>query len=144
MAAPSFYSDPHVQFLSQLLEEIRAGHLQIPRFQRPMVWDWETRRELLRSIRDGIPIGAVMVWRTSRSTIKCYSNLGPHRVTPPPEGITRQYLLDGVQRLSTLYGALHRAPDQNEIYGDEEDEVLLETPDGEEVLSVQNLTFILI
>jgi hypothetical protein len=137
MPAPSFYSDPHVQFLSQLLEEIGAGHLQIPRFQRPMVWNWETRRELLRSIRDGIPIGAVMVWRTTRNAVKCYEYLGPHRITPPPEGAARQYLLDGVQRLSTLYGALHQAPPEttSEI---QPDEGLLETPEGEEADAVKN------
>ncbi|MCK1496084.1 DUF262 domain-containing protein [Bradyrhizobium sp. 188] len=137
MSPPSFYSDPHVQFLSQLLEEIGAGHLQIPRFQRPMVWNWETRRELLRSIRDGIPIGAVMVWRTSRNVVKCYEFLGPHRIAPPPEGATRQYLLDGVQRLSTLYGALHLAPPDASLATDK-DEGLLETPDGEEDDAVQN------
>ncbi|MCW5691141.1 MAG: DUF262 domain-containing protein [Pseudolabrys sp.] len=107
-AAPSFYSDPHVQFLSQLLEEINSGLIQVPRFQRPLVWDWDRRRELLVSIRDGIPIGAIMVWRTAHATIECYRQLGPHFLSLPPEGTTRQYLLDGVQRLSTLYGALHR------------------------------------
>lgn len=109
MKAPSFFSDPHVQFLSQLLEEINNGHLQVPRFQRPMVWNWERRRELLRSIRDGIPIGAVMVWRTSGDPVECYEFLGPHKLAEPPKGATKQYLLDGVQRLSTLYGALQKS-----------------------------------
>lgn len=104
-----FYSDPHVQFLSQLLEEIGDGGLQVPRFQRPLVWNWERRLELLRSIRDGIPIGAIMVWRTSTVLIDCYDNLGPHPLKRPLPGATRQYILDGVQRLSTLYGALHRS-----------------------------------
>ncbi len=49
-----------------------------------------------------------MVWRTNTVVIDCYDKLGPHRLTPPPTGVTRQYILDGVQRLSTLYGALHR------------------------------------
>lgn len=108
MKTPSFYSDPHIQFLSQLLEEIGEGGLQVPRFQRPLVWDWERRLELLRSIRDGIPIGAIMVWRTNTVIIECYDKLGPYRLKEPPLGATRQYILDGVQRLSTLYGALHR------------------------------------
>jgi hypothetical protein len=112
MKAPSFYSDPHVQFLSQLLEEIGDGGIQVPRFQRPLVWNWERRLELLRSIRDGIPIGAIMVWRTSTVNIECYDKLGPHRLKAPPPGATRQYLLDGVQRLSTLYGALYRTRSQ--------------------------------
>ncbi len=120
MKSPSFYSDPHVQFLSQLIEEINQGHLQVPRFQRPMVWRWERRRELLRSIRDGIPIGAVMVWRTSGAPVECYHYLGPHKVASPPKGGTRQYLLDGVQRLSTLYGALQQSHSGVEHSNDEQ------------------------
>lgn len=104
MRTPSYHSDPHVTFLSKLLEEIREGAIQVPKFQRPLVWSWEDRLELLRSIRDGIPMGAVMVWRPSELKLECYQNLGPFKVR---SGInTPQYLLDGVQRLSTLLGAL--------------------------------------
>ncbi|MDN3562835.1 DUF262 domain-containing protein [Paeniroseomonas aquatica] len=121
MRAPSFHSDPHVQFLSQLLEEVSVGHLQVPRFQRPLVWKWEQRRELLRSIRDGIPIGSIMVWRTARVAIDCYEYLGPHRLSSPPDGTTHQYLLDGVQRLSTLYGALRPVSSDKTITENDED-----------------------
>jgi len=54
MNTPSYHSDPHVTFLSQLLDEIKEGIIQVPKFQRPLVWRWEDRLELLRSIRDGI------------------------------------------------------------------------------------------
>lgn len=134
MPAPSFYSDPHVQFLSKMLEEIADGHLQVPRFQRPLVWNWDRRKELLRSIRDGIPIGAIMVWRTSGTPIECYSHLGPHQLALPAPNATRQYLLDGVQRLSTLYGALHpivnREADTSETE-DFESDVDSESEDGQ-------------
>ena len=136
MRAPSFHSDPHIQFLSQLLEDIGEGGLQVPRFQRPLVWDWERRIELLRSIRDGIPIGAIMVWRTSTVKIDCYDRLGPHLLQRPAENATRQYILDGVQRLSTLYGALHRPqvappPLQVEFY-EQAGESPTDTSSGEE------------
>lgn len=146
MRAPSFYSDPHVQFLAQLLEEVSGGYLQVPRFQRPMVWLWERRLELLRSIRDGIPIGAIMVWRTSSTEIECYAHLGPHRLAEPPAGATRQYLLDGVQRLSTLYGALHKA--EGAISDDEgdqgislDDEELSETTDFNVFVDLERADF---
>jgi hypothetical protein len=123
MSSPSFYSDPHVQYLSGLLEEIGAGFLQIPRFQRPMVWSWDLRRELFRSVRDAIPFGAILVWRTNVEGINCYNHLGPHKLKPTPANMTKQYLLDGLQRLTTLYGALH-APDvenQHEEADDDDD-----------------------
>ena len=109
MNTPSFHSDPHVQYLTQVLEEISDGFIQIPRFQRPLVWDWDRRLELLRSIRDGIPMGAIMVWRSTTAKIDCYKFLGPHQLREPSKSSNPQYLLDGVQRLSTLYGALHQS-----------------------------------
>lgn len=105
--ATTFYSDPHIQFLSQILQDIGRGELLVPRFQRPFVWLPSQQLELLRSIRQGIPIGAIMVWRTATSQIACYDALGPYALKPGRETGTRDYLLDGVQRLSTLYGALN-------------------------------------
>lgn len=104
MRMPSYHADPHVTYLSQLLDDIKAGDIQVPKFQRPLVWGWEDRLELLRSIRDGIPMGAVMVWRSSVPQLQCYQHLGPHQINKV--STSPQYLLDGVQRLSTLLGAL--------------------------------------
>ncbi|WP_036797377.1 DUF262 domain-containing protein [Leisingera caerulea] len=104
MKTPSYHADPHVTYLSQLLEEIREGLIQVPRFQRPFVWDWEDRLELLRSIRDGIPMGAIYVWRSPEAALDCYRSIGPHKIVH--SGSSPQYLLDGVQRLTTLLGAL--------------------------------------
>ncbi len=104
MKTPSYHSEPHVTYLSQLLDEIKAGVIQVPKFQRPLVWRWKDRLELFRSIRDGIPMGAIMVWRSSGPRLDCYEKLGPHRIIGSE--LAPQYLLDGVQRLSTLLGAL--------------------------------------
>lgn len=123
MKTPSYHADPHVTYLSQLLEEIREGVIQVPRFQRPFVWDWEDRLELLRSIRDGIPMGAVMVWRSSGAALDCYSTIGPHKIVQA--GNSPQYLLDGVQRLTTLLGALSPS---DEIDADADEFV---EPDGQ-------------
>lgn len=103
----AFYSDPHIQFLSQILQDIRRGELLVPRFQRPFVWLPQQQLELLRSIRQGIPIGAIMVWRTANAQIACYDTLGPFALELGRKIGVRDYLLDGVQRLSTLYGALN-------------------------------------
>jgi hypothetical protein len=123
MSQLGFSSDPHVQYLSQILDEIRQGYLQIPRFQRPVVWDWEQRLDLLRSIRQGIPMGAVMVWRTNVRLIKTYHEFGRFRFPNPPAVTAYQFLLDGVQRLSTLLVSLHIPPkDQQAPLGDSDDD----------------------
>jgi hypothetical protein len=104
---PGLGSEPQVRYLQQVLEDLRRSELEIPRFQRPFVWKDEQRIELLRSVRDGIPMGSILVWRTSRADIGTYRIPSDNdRVSAPNEGI-HHYILDGVQRLSTLLGALY-------------------------------------
>jgi len=106
MSKLGFFSDPHVQYVSQVIEEVLAGNLQIPRFQRPYVWEWDRRLDLLRSIQLGIPMGAIMIWRTSIEALTTFDSFGTVRFKQPQTTGPRQYLLDGVQRLSTLVSAL--------------------------------------
>lgn len=120
----TFYSDPHIQFLSQILQDIRRGELLVPRFQRPFVWLPQQQLELLRSIRQGIPIGAIMVWRTATAQIACYDSLGPFALQPGRDSGSRDYLLDGVQRLSTLYGALNAPSERSLLEGQDNDDEL--------------------
>ena len=37
--SPSYVSQPQVIDLPKLLADVRAGHIQVPRFQRPFVWE---------------------------------------------------------------------------------------------------------
>lgn len=103
---PAQTSEPTIQFLYQLLDAIAEGRILIPRFQRPLVWEWDRQSELLRSIKDGIPIGAIMLWQTSRDRMKARGELAGHVLSIPDAGTPRSYLLDGLQRLSTLFAAL--------------------------------------
>lgn len=108
MAQRSIFDTPTVPRLLKLLEEVRSGAIQIPKFQRPFEWDDERRLDLLDSIARGIPIGSFLVWQTHDHELDCYTSLGgfelpsgEHMATP------RRYLLDGHQRLSTLFAALN-------------------------------------
>ena len=106
MANPSFLAQPQVQPLRQLIAEVKGGQVLVPRFQRPFVWKDEQRLSLLDSINRGIPIGSLMVWRTASVVLGVYDRLGPFKLPVSPVAGMRSYLLDGHQRLSTLYGAL--------------------------------------
>lgn len=101
----NFSADPTVVFLTSVLDDIAHGRIRIPRFQRPLVWNWSQRKEFLESIFAGLPIGALMIWLTSNDQIGCYDSLGPH-ILPASGDNEGRYLMDGVQRISTLYGAL--------------------------------------
>ncbi|SDA14717.1 DUF262 domain-containing protein [Sphingomonas sp. NFR15] len=116
----TFSADPTVVFLTSVLDDIAQGRIRVPRFQRPLVWSWTQRKEFFESIFAGLPIGALMIWATSNDEVGCYSSLGPHQLpTDKAVGETR-YLMDGVQRISTLYGAL-RATESWVSYDDERD-----------------------
>jgi hypothetical protein len=137
MRGPAQTSEPIIQYLYQLIDSIREGKLLIPRFQRPLVWEWDRQAELLRSVEDGIPMGAIMVWRTSKDRIRWETELAGHKLPKPPDGQPREYLLDGLQRLSTMFAALRGFGKDGEdaarppIGYDLEEQAFVETYDAE-------------
>lgn len=104
-----FSIEPRVAFVSQLLAEISEGTLKIPRFQRTFVWEWDQQRDLLSSVLEGLPIGAILVWSTSLTNISSYNRIGPFQLTnmTSPIGNKSLFLMDGLQRMTTLYSMLH-------------------------------------
>jgi len=114
MSAPYYQSEPQIQFLYQILRDIAQGQLQIPRFQRPFVWDLERRLELFRSLHVGMPIGSIMIWKTNDLDVRCYDRLGPY-LLKVPSGSSRAYVIDGHQRLATLFDALHAPETDDEL-----------------------------
>jgi hypothetical protein len=95
--------------LRSLLEDVQRGHIRVPRFQRNFVWIDEQRLALLDSISKKMPIGSLLIWRTSQFRLASFNAVGPQTIPPvaeQPPSIGWQYLLDGHQRVSTLLGLL--------------------------------------
>lgn len=112
MSSKSLFDNPTVPRLLTVLEEVRSGNLLIPDFQRPFEWNDDRRLLLLDSIAKGMPIGSFLVWRTRKNKLSSQPRLGPFALPlEPPEGETRSYLLDGNQRMTTLYTALTEVQD---------------------------------
>jgi len=112
----AFFGEPRMPRLSKLLQEVKQGEILIPKFQRPFVWDDDQRLALMGSIYSGYPIGAMIVWRTQKHDLATYENLGPFRLPQAKDpSLVRQYLLDGHQRMTTLFAALGPG-----LYEDEE------------------------
>jgi hypothetical protein len=91
--------------LQELLEDIHKGKMQLPDFQRGWVWDDLHIRDLIASVSESFPIGAVMFLETGGDG----SSFKPR----PVEGVNlpspvrpRLLILDGQQRLTSLYLAL--------------------------------------
>jgi len=92
--------------LHDLLVRGDSGKLQLPDFQRGWVWDDERIRSLLASVSVSFPIGAVMLLESGGEHIRFKPRplAGTHarlrEVTP------ETLILDGQQRLTSLYQAL--------------------------------------
>lgn len=106
MSGAGFLQEPRVVRIGKLLQEIYKQHVRVPRFQRPFVWTDEQRLALLDSIYRGMPVGSILVWRTSQ-TLPSYDHLGHLRFAEIEQELGPfEYVLDGHQRLTTLYAAL--------------------------------------
>ncbi len=99
----TYLRTPSVERLPVILEELHTGSLRIPPFQRDFEWSGEQRINLFDSILKGLPTGSLMVWRTNHA-LRADPKLGPYPLAFQQEA--SQYLLDGRQRMTTLYAAL--------------------------------------
>lgn len=101
------------------------GRLRMPSFQRPFRWEAADRRALLDSIYRGYPVGTLLLWKNPPSGTESARPLDATS-TAPVTG--EQYLVvDGQQRLKTLWEALGRAPRQGEttlVFDLENEEVI--------------------
>lgn len=87
--------------LTDLLNDIVKGKIQLPDFQRGWVWDDDHIRGLLVSIARSFPIGAVMLLETGgdvRFQERAVQGVRFAGETPKPEAL----ILDGQQRLTSL------------------------------------------
>ena len=90
--------------LSLLLDRMKEGKIQLPDFQRGWVWDDDRIKSLLVSVSQAFPVGAIMTLSADGDVQ--FQNR-------PIEGVSLDngfemdhYLLDGQQRLTSLYQAL--------------------------------------
>lgn len=92
--------------LHDLLVRADRGALQLPDFQRGWVWDDARIRSLIASVSVSFPIGAVMLLQTGGEHVRFKPR--PLAGSPPrPREIAPETLiLDGQQRLTSLYQAL--------------------------------------
>lgn len=109
MAGRSMYATPTLPRLPTVLETLRSRETLVPEFQRGFVWNEKQRLALLDSVFRGLPIGTLMVWGPrDRPDLSVKDCLGPVRLDPEPEDApVPKFLLDGLQRVTTLYAALH-------------------------------------
>lgn len=100
--------------ISTILDHIDSGYIALPTFQRGYVWNRDQVRALMDSLYRKHPVGSLLVWVTKSegAAHKGFSDL--------PPGVVK-LLLDGQQRITSLYGIIRGAPPE---YFDGKEEVL--------------------
>ncbi|SFE59196.1 DUF262 domain-containing protein [Trichococcus pasteurii] len=88
-----------------LLSDIDSGRVKIPQFQREYVWSKEDAAKLIDSVLRGYPIGTFILWKT-RDTLRSVRDIGGLKLKDAPEGDSVYYVLDGQQRITSLYAGI--------------------------------------
>lgn len=89
--------------LLQLLGELDSGQLALPDFQRSFVWAPDATRELLVSIIRSFPAGALLLLQGGGGAFRARAA----EQAPPLSVQPNTLVLDGQQRLTSLYQALY-------------------------------------
>lgn len=92
--------------LASLLDDVKRGSIKIPAFQRDYVWSDEQILGLIDSIYSGYPVGSLLLWST-KTPLKFERNVGGFNLPDIKEDYPVNYILDGQQRLTTLFGVFN-------------------------------------
>lgn len=94
--------------IREILEQVGRGQIRIPAFQRGFVWDSDRVAYLMDSIYKKYPFGALLFWRT-KNVLKYDRKLGPFVLPDPKEDYPVDYVLDGQQRITSIFSVFQTA-----------------------------------
>jgi hypothetical protein len=89
--------------ISTILNYIDNGHVALPEFQRGYVWGGDQVRGLFGSLYRRHPVGGLLVWATQ-------SEGAQYRGDQELASGVVKLLLDGQQRITSLYGVIRGRP----------------------------------
>ena len=88
--------------IRRIIEDVLAGQIRIPAFQRDFVWDPERVVLFVDSLYKGYPYGSLLFWRANELLVH-ERQLGPYALPELREGYPIDYVLDGQQRLTSIF-----------------------------------------
>ena len=106
MAKTTFDTNPVL--LQTLLKSCEDGKLQLPDFQRSWVWEEERIMSLIASVSRGFPMGALMSLKSKIETGVVFAYRPIEGAPVAPQTKPEQLLLDGQQRMTSLYQSCMR------------------------------------
>jgi len=107
------------------------------------VWDIKKSSKLMDSIIKGYPIGTFIFWKTNER-LRSVRNLGNFKLPEPNDGDFIDYVLDGQQRLTSLFATLKGIKitrEEGKVENYDEMYVNLEAKDDEEIVIIDTKNF---
>jgi hypothetical protein len=89
--------------ITTILDQIDLGSMALPEFQRGYVWNRDQVRDLMQSLYRRYPVGSLLVWSTRTESMNI-------RGDGPVASGTVELILDGQQRITSLYGIIRGRP----------------------------------
>lgn len=112
--------------IDRLITKIAEGEIKIPPLQRSFVWKQDQIIKLLESIYHDYPIGSILLWETN-DELPAARNIAGFIIPSKNPEYPHNYVLDGQQRLSTLYGIFCKDRKKElEDHGYEIDEIIFD------------------
>jgi hypothetical protein len=99
----------HPLKVQELLDEVARSEVLLPEIQRAYVWKGPQVAKLIDSLYHEYPSGQILLWDTINLPIT--KNLEGVKETTLPSAGHPKIVLDGQQRLTSLYKALSDGPD---------------------------------
>lgn len=110
--------------LSKLMDDIEMGEIGLPDIQRPFVWKNNKVRQLFDSMYQGYPVGYLLFWENSIN--KGVKQIG----TNAHQRVANLLIVDGQQRLTSLFAVTKDIPVVRENYDSEKIEIAFRPLDG--------------
>jgi hypothetical protein len=111
--------------LAGLLHYIEIGDIGLPDIQRPFVWSNAKVRDLLDSMYRGFPVGYLLFWENAAANGA--SQIGLEGKQHP---VPSRLIVDGQQRLTSLYAVFRGKKVLDEDYRERQIEVAFRPRDG--------------
>lgn len=92
--------------IQKVFNELENGNMKIPRFQRGYVWERSKIVKLLNSIYEEHPIGSFFIWEASAQYADFCREIVELGLPQKPEANKFKFIIDGQQRITSLYVAL--------------------------------------
>ena len=96
--------------LSKLIQDIDMGEIGLPDIQRPFVWTPAKVRDLFDSMYKGFPVGYFLFWANGLANGSRQIGIDAKQKVP------RLLIVDGQQRLTSLYAVLKGMPVMRDDY----------------------------